>query len=207
MITLIRRRLQIHFLYGLLLFLNLLLDQLHLVGYLLYEPLHNGIFLIQPNKDIQQLPALILDSHLPNADFLPDPVKTLLYLLFLHDALLVFEVDTGVLFSLDLDLLLVFLYLLLEFLQMLLLHEFRLDKLLEPDIVLNFIVELGTVLPELLFLLLSLFLQMPQIILSLVPRTVCLPRRLYRIFNIFLLLLQLLLEFDINVLHRILLFT
>lgn len=90
MITLIRRRLQIHFLYGLLLFLNLLLDQLHLVGDLLDESLHNRIFLIQPDKDIQQLPALVLDPNLPNTDFLPYPVKTLLYLLFLHDALLVF---------------------------------------------------------------------------------------------------------------------
>lgn len=124
MITLIRRRLQIHFLYGLFFFLNLLLDQLHLVGDLLDEPLHYGIFLIQPDKDIQQLPALVLDPHLTNANFLPDSVKALLYLLLLHDALLVFEVNTGVLFSLDLDLLLVLLDLLLEFLQVLLFHKF-----------------------------------------------------------------------------------
>jgi len=53
MVTLISRRLKIHFLYGLLLFFNLFLNFFHFFCDLFNEPLHDGILFVKSDKDAQ----------------------------------------------------------------------------------------------------------------------------------------------------------
>lgn len=160
MITFISWRLEVHFLNGLLFLFNFIFNLLDLLCNLLDKPFHNGIFLIKANKNVQQFLSLILNSNFSDSDLLSDSVKALFDLHLFHDTLLILIVDARVFLFLDFDLFFVLLDLFFKFLKLLLFNKFGLDKLLESDIVLNFVVELGAICTELLFFLFGLLLEM-----------------------------------------------
>ncbi len=159
MVAFVSRWFQVHLLDGLLLLFNLILDLLDLCCDLFDESFHDGVLLIQTDKHIQQLLALILHANFSNPDFLSYPVKALFDLSLLHNAFLVLVVNARILLLLNLYLFLILLYLLLKLLQMLFFYEFWLNKLFEPNIVLDFIVQFGAVLFELFFLNFSLLFE------------------------------------------------
>ena len=108
-----------------LLFLfNLIFNFLDFLCDFLNESFHDGVLFVEPNKDVEQLFALIFDADFSNSDLFSDPVEALLDFHFLHDTFLVFVVNSGIFFFLDFDLFLILLDLFLKFLKLFLFDKF-----------------------------------------------------------------------------------
>ena len=104
--------------------LNLILNFFDLLGDFLNESFHDGILFVEPDKDVEQLFALIFDTDFSNADLFSDSVEALFNFHFLHDAFLVFIVNSGIFLFFDFDLFLILLDLFLKFLELFLFDKF-----------------------------------------------------------------------------------
>lgn len=132
-----------------------------------------------------------------------DLVKGSLYLGLLLQTTLILLVDFTIFFLFQLYIRLILLNLLLQLFQVIFLDLLWFDKLLEPEVVLDLVVELLALLLELLFAYLWLLLQTLQVFFSLVPCTVGVSSKFDSFLHIFFLGLELIFELGINVFHGI----
>lgn len=118
------------------------------MGDFFHKVFHDDILFVELDKDVEEV--FVIALRIVISDFMLDLLKGSFYFSLFFQTLFILLLNFPIFFFLDFDVRLVFLYLLFELFQMLPLDFFGLDKLFEPEVVLDLVVQLLALLLELL---------------------------------------------------------